>query len=310
VTISPPSNGTNGSGGSGSEQDRVPIKKQVSTGAIVGIVVAVLVLLALAGSLLYVFLRRRKRSQPPVELPALAPTIVVDHPTGETLYGEPQDLFFGRAHDSFPPDKKPEWEPIPPVPQELHHQRSELSTATEIYQLAERDNREGTYDAEAERMNSSRRSTNTSELPGSAVLFELEADPVGRDARMRDLLSSPAPTFSSRHTESTLSPFDTPLPVSPQSVSAERSQSRSPVQSEPMSWLAITPTDSPRRGFRAQSPDIPISPEPENQDQRPINSGGTPSPRSRWFNTRETGRPESPRVRDRFGSHIGDLYSP
>ncbi|TVY17027.1 hypothetical protein LARI1_G006003 [Lachnellula arida] len=311
VTISAPSNGT-GSGGSGSEHGPPAVKKQgVSTGAIVGIVVAVLVLLAVGGALLWIFLQRRKRSPPPVELSAVpTPTIAFDHPTGQTPYEEPHGPFSGResALESFPPDKKPEWEQIPPMPhQDLHHQRSELATTTEIFQLADRDNREGTYNAEAERINSTRRATDTSELPASEVLFELEADPVAQAGRSRDILSSPAPTFSSRHTETTLSPTPTGLPVSPQSAAGARGQSRSParsVQSEPMSWLAISPTSSPRHGFRTPRAE---SPDPENQL---LPRGGSPSPRSRWFNTRGQRPAESPRSRDHSASHVGNLYRP
>ncbi|TVY48733.1 hypothetical protein LOCC1_G002310 [Lachnellula occidentalis] len=312
VTISAPSNGTNGSGGSGSEQEAQAVKKQgVSIGAIVGIVVAVLVLLAVGGALLWIFLRRRKRSLIPMELSAVAaPTIVIDHPTGQTPYEEFQNPFSNRGavRNSFPPDKKTEWEPMPPMPhQVLHHQRSELSTTTEIFQLADRDNREGTYDAEAERMNSTQRATNTPELPASSVLFELEADPVTYAERSRDLLSSPAPTFSSRHTETTLSPTTTGLPVSPQSAAVARGQGRSPaqsVQNEPMSWLAISPTDSSGHGLRAPRAE---SPHPANQL---LPRGGTPSPRSRWFNIREQIPAESPCSRDNSVSHVGNMYRP
>lgn len=304
VTISSPSNGTSAGDGNGSGQENKPAKKKVGTGLIIGVVVAVLVILAAAGAGLYFFLRR-KRSPPPVELPALAPDIVVpvDHPTGQTPYEETQDPFLSRGHGSFPADKKPEFEM---VPQELHHQRSELSTTTEIYQLADRDNREGNYHSEAQQMNSSRRVTTASELPGSAVLFELEADPVSPDARTRQLLPSPVPTFSSRHTTSTLSPTDVMLPVSPQSVAAARGQSRSPAQSDPMSWLAISPTNSMRRGFGAESPGAIPS---ELETHRPTDRGGTPSPVSRWFNRRDSRRGSS-HTRGRSGGSLRELFSP
>jgi hypothetical protein len=307
MTISSTSNVThNGTGsGTGSAGEHQSITKSVSTGAVVGIVVAVLVFLAVAGALIYVFVWR-KRSPRPVELPA--PTIVLD----EIPDPDPEEA----TRYSFPPDKKPddlelgahplhhersELSTTPDRP-ELHHQRSELSTTSEIYQLAEHDNREGDYGTATEQMNSSRRGTTTSELPGSGFVFEMEGDPVTRgptDNETRDLLSSPTPTFSSRVTDSTLSPSDAILPVSPQSVAA-RNQSRSPARSDTLnSWLAISPSNSLRRGNRASSPSIHISPEPgsrrgnrapsipispEPEIQSRFNRTGSPTPLSRWHN--------------------------
>ena len=312
VTISAPSNGTNGNGGSESKQKSQAVKKPgVSTGAIVGIVVGFLVVLAVGGALLWIFLRLRKRPPPQIELSTVAaPSIVSDHPTGQTPYEGPHDPFSdqGTAHDSFPPDKKPEWEQMPIMPhQVLHHQRSELANTTEIFQLADCDNREGTYDADTERMKSIRRAMNTSELPASSTLFELEADPVTQAGRSRDLLPSPAPTFASRYTETTLGPTTTGFPVSPQSAARARGRSQSPahsVRSEPMTWLTISPADSTRRGLRTPRAE---SPDPENQL---LPRDGTPSPRSRYFNTSEQRPAESPLCRDNSAPHIGNMYRP
>ncbi|TVY85460.1 hypothetical protein LSUE1_G000156 [Lachnellula suecica] len=321
MTISSLSNSTNSGNGTGSGENQQSIKKQVGTGAIVGIVVAVLVILAIAGALAYVFLWR-KRSPPPVELPAQ--TIALEEVSGS----DPEE----GTRFSFPPDKKSDILPgthpldqerselstIPdPASYNSQQQRSELPATTEIFQLAERDNREGNYDDEAGLMNSSKKATATSELPGSEFRFELEADPVTNvapnETRSRDLLSSPAPTLSTRHSQSTIggdlqspddlrSPFDLVLPVSPQSVIAARGQSRSPAQSEQISWLAISPSNSLRHANR--TPSIPNTPVTERA--MPANAAASSGLNSRWFNTR---RADSPRTRDRTES-LTNLYNP
>ncbi|KAH6670102.1 aspartic peptidase domain-containing protein [Halenospora varia] len=210
----------------------------IGAGAIAGIIIAVLVILATALGLAFFYLRRQRTRNAVIEL-------IDRDDTSPTVSSTPiapvkRDEEVG-ANEYYAPDSKEESE----LPVYIAPELSELSGAPEIHQLPEHDNREGDYATEARRMMSVRKASNTAELPGSGFLHELEA-------------SYPeTPELESPNRSANVSPVIQPATVARSESSTSR---RGPQRSETLRSDIVSPIDSPilphlqAHGTREMSP--------------------------------------------------------
>ncbi|KAF4633250.1 hypothetical protein G7Y89_g4868 [Cudoniella acicularis] len=226
--------------------------KGIATGAIAGIVIAIIFIVAIAGAVFY-FYRRRKKNNTVIELTNRVPAVAPSNPSKTDEENAVTDFYAAENAEKKDEPGLPKY--IPPA------ERSELSAAPLVHQLPEHDNREGDYATEARRMMSVRKAASTAELDGSGFLHELEADypePGELESPPQSTTASPVMTAASpvATSRSTL-----PSQIQSRSGTLRSDTLRSNLRSDTLRSDIVSPIESPilphlqmARGSREASP--------------------------------------------------------